>query len=287
MMLLLSLPGSLALAGPPAMRMPLRLPRATRDARLCSENIECGYFLHVHGLPWELGNAEVAAALTPMLPAGVQIAALQLPLDKRARTMGRALLQLEPTNAAAAAENAINITNVAAAMHGQFVGTRWLETREATAGEYRFQAREISAIQQRVAGRARQAYIGRPEQADKPSMPTDERDIVLLCHGAPALVADGTFELNNLPHGRVDVLARCASAALFVSHSMRRTSIHAGLKTLDKPHDIYISARCSLLARCCAVPKTAAPSCLPQLSAAVTSPLFELPCGSTRPPHAD
>jgi tRNA (pseudouridine54-N1)-methyltransferase len=49
----------------------------------------------------------------------------------------------------------------------------------------------------------------------------DSRDVVVLSHETRADVARGDIDLNNLPSGRVDVLARCASAALFVSHGVR------------------------------------------------------------------
>tara|TARA_B110001452_G_scaffold214896_1_gene185920 strand:- start:1290 stop:2246 length:957 start_codon:yes stop_codon:yes gene_type:complete len=47
------------------------------------------------------------------------------------------------------------------------------------------------------------------------------RDIVVLCHTIPAAVAQGAFKLDNLPFGRVDLLARCASSAVFLSHGVR------------------------------------------------------------------
>ena len=69
--------------------------------------------------------------------------------------------------------------------------------------------------------RARQAYC-RPTQADTVRVPDDSRDVVLLCHGTPESILQGQIDLNNLPNGRIDVLARCTAASLFVSHAMRK-----------------------------------------------------------------
>ena len=44
--------------------------------------------------------------------------------------------------------------------------------------------------------------------------------MVVVCHG-PEYLARGAFKLNNLPKGRVDVLARCVSSAIFLSHGVR------------------------------------------------------------------
>ena len=47
------------------------------------------------------------------------------------------------------------------------------------------------------------------------------RDLIVVCHRTPEKVAKGRFRLENLPDGRVDLLARCASAAIFTSHGVR------------------------------------------------------------------
>lgn len=149
-------------------------------------------YLHVHGIPWELSAADVVAKLTPMLPHGITITETLLPLDRRARTTGRVLLQLTGEG--------VNAGVAVAAFEGRFIGERWLEARASTHGEFQYQAREIKSITERVRGRARQAYC-RPAQGDRPAMPVDERDFVLLCHGTSDRIVDGSFELNNLPHG--------------------------------------------------------------------------------------
>ena len=53
-----------------------------------------------------------------------------------------------------------------------------------------------------------------------PALREEPRDMVVLCHG-PEYLARGAFKLNNLPKGRVDVLARCVSSAIFLSHGVR------------------------------------------------------------------
>ena len=54
---------------------------------------EC--IVHVWGLPWELDASDVAMLLSPMLPAQCRLLeAPLLPLDKKARNTGRALLRL-------------------------------------------------------------------------------------------------------------------------------------------------------------------------------------------------
>ena len=53
-----------------------------------------------------------------------------------------------------------------------------------------------------------------------PALREAPRDLVVVCHG-PEDLAQGAFKLNNLPKGRVDVLARCVSSAIFLSHGVR------------------------------------------------------------------
>ena len=57
-----------------------------------------------------------------------------------------------------------------------------------------------------------------------PASSEGPRDMVVVCH-VPELVARGSgIQLNNLPKGRVDVLARCASSAIFLSHGVRENT---------------------------------------------------------------
>ena len=47
------------------------------------------------------------------------------------------------------------------------------------------------------------------------------RDFLIIGHKA---LTSGNFSLNDMPGaaGRMDILCRCTSAALFLSHDMRR-----------------------------------------------------------------
>uniref|UniRef100_A0A7S4HKH5 16S rRNA (uracil(1498)-N(3))-methyltransferase n=1 Tax=Odontella aurita TaxID=265563 RepID=A0A7S4HKH5_9STRA len=48
------------------------------------------------------------------------------------------------------------------------------------------------------------------------------RNVIVLSHNVSQTVADGLFDVNTLLTGRVDVLARCVNAALWVSNGIRR-----------------------------------------------------------------
>ena len=75
---------------------------------------------------------------------------------------------------------------------------------------------------------ARRGRSGLPQGLDgfskvsplTPALREAPRDLVVVCHG-PEDLARGAFKLNNLPKGRVDVLARCVSSAIFLSHGVR------------------------------------------------------------------
>jgi tRNA pseudouridine-54 N-methylase len=63
------------------------------------------------------------------------------------------------------------------------------------------------------------------------------RNIVVLSHNVSQNMVDGMFEVNNLLTGRIDVLARCITSALWVSNGIRRdTTIFLMLF----PHNITI-----------------------------------------------
>ena len=173
-------------------------------------------YLHIWGLPWELSNSEVATALTPLLPDGVEMLEPPLlPLDRKARRTGRALLRLRCEDAAACVT----------ALHGQSVGSRWLEARLSNDDEFSAQRRILEEAEAKANDRAPQSFSQPTEEhASIADLPDDPRDIVLLCHEVRESVSNGEYELNNLREGRVDVLARCVSATLFVSHGVRRSS---------------------------------------------------------------
>jgi tRNA pseudouridine-54 N-methylase len=70
------------------------------------------------------------------------------------------------------------------------------------------------------------------------------RNIVVLSHNVSQDVADGFFDTNHLLHGRVDVLVRCANAALWISNNIRKdTTVFLMLF----PHNITIEIQgCSV-----------------------------------------
>jgi tRNA pseudouridine-54 N-methylase len=70
-----------------------------------------------------------------------------------------------------------------------------------------------------------------------PSTAHHHRNIVVLSHNVSQDVADGFFDTNHLLHGRVDVLVRCANAALWISNNIRKdTTVYLMLF----PHNITI-----------------------------------------------
>ncbi|MDO9517663.1 MAG: tRNA (pseudouridine(54)-N(1))-methyltransferase TrmY [Methanosarcinaceae archaeon] len=60
------------------------------------------------------------------------------------------------------------------------------------------------------------------------------REFLIIGHKA---VTSGNFSLNDMPGaaGRMDILCRCTSAALFLSHDMRR-DVHVHLLLLGEPY---------------------------------------------------
>ena len=67
-----------------------------------------------------------------------------------------------------------------------------------------------------------------------------ERNIVVLSHNVSQNVADGYFEVNNLLTGRIDVLARCITSALWVSNGIRKDT---NIFLMLSPHNITIEVR--------------------------------------------
>ena len=209
-----------AVAGAGTSSAALRPARAIARVRVRVPVLEYPFehFVHVHGIPWELGADEAVAALSPMLPT-CNIVEAMLPLDKRARTTGRVLLRLELGGRTTASD-------VVEALQNRTVGMRWLEARLSTASEYAFQTRRAAAITARASGRVWQAFQAdmRPAQLERAQLPGDRRDIVVLCHGTSARLGEGQINLSDLPNGRLDVMARCVAASLFVSYGIRRST---------------------------------------------------------------
>ena len=48
-----------------------------------------------------------------------------------------------------------------------------------------------------------------------------QRNIIVLCSNVSQDVANGIFDVNNLPKGRLDVLARCITSSLWISNEIR------------------------------------------------------------------
>lgn len=177
-------------------------------------------WIRLRGFPWEADDAAVLRAVLPRLRKSSDSAAgaalphdCFLPLDARARPSGDALLRVGADAADALVRE----------LDGQRVdGGRYLEARLSSEAEVA-EARERSAqAVSKAQALAPQAFNQTRARSERPAPPEDRREIVVLCHGAPDAVVRGAFELNNLPEGRVDLLARCASSALFYSHGVRR-----------------------------------------------------------------
>ena len=71
-------------------------------------------------------------------------------------------------------------------------------------------------------GRGRVKPFRVPRAALLPEAEAFHRHFVVACHNVTAAVSRGRFSANNLLEGRVDVLARCATSALWVSNGVRR-----------------------------------------------------------------
>ena len=67
-----------------------------------------------------------------------------------------------------------------------------------------------------------------------------QRNIVVLCQNVSQDVADGIFDVNNLLKGRIDVLARCITSALWVSNRVRTDT---NLFLMLSPHNITIEVQ--------------------------------------------
>lgn len=71
-----------------------------------------------------------------------------------------------------------------------------------------------------------------------------QRNIVVLCHNISQDVVDGIFDVNNLTKGRIDVLARCVTSALWISNKIRTDT---NLFLMLSPHNITIEVQGSLV----------------------------------------
>jgi|TARA_B100000524_G_scaffold346624_1_gene247095 hypothetical protein len=171
----------------------------------------------VIGLPWELRERAIKVSLGPLVePLGCTLEDVILPLDKRARTTGQAILTLSGGTASAA--------ELASALHGQQLGLRYLEASEADAATVSAARSQAAIALKRVASLSPQSFLGGRSSATLSSataQPTDRREIIVALHETPEKVMLGRFELNNLAAGRVDLMARAVSSSLFISHGLR------------------------------------------------------------------
>ena len=60
------------------------------------------------------------------------------------------------------------------------------------------------------------------EAGPGPILPLRRVEFVVLCHAIDAVSAAGIIDLDDLVKGRVDMLARIMSTAIFVDHGVRR-----------------------------------------------------------------
>lgn len=196
--------------------------------------------VHLRGLPWEVDADAVRAALQPLLEAPpsesachVEISDVFLPCDAKARPSGAAFLQLS---------DGADAQRAADRLQGRHVGARYLEARVSGGAELRRAREQSDAHRRGVAELAAQPWFGRA-RAERPPIPTDRRDIVVFCHcTAPSAIA-GDFALDDLAVGRVDLWARCVSAAIFCSHAVRKgVRVHLLLRP-DAP-DAPVTAVC-------------------------------------------
>ena len=71
-----------------------------------------------------------------------------------------------------------------------------------------------------------------------------QRHFVVLCNQVGAAAAAGQFELNNLAHGRIDLLCRVIGAACFLSHGKRK---NVTIWLVLAPHDLVIEVNSAQL----------------------------------------
>ena len=70
---------------------------------MCSRKEALNANVALNGLPWEVAEEGVAAAAGRLLPEGYAVEAVVLPIDKKGRRTGRALLALRGAPEAGAA----------------------------------------------------------------------------------------------------------------------------------------------------------------------------------------
>ena len=167
--------------------------------------------LRVRGLPWSADTAAVRAAIQPLL--GTAILDIFLPCDAKGRPSGLAFVTIDDR---LAGQRAVDC------LQGQYVGDRYLEASLSSGRELRRAREQDDAIRRGVAELAAPPFTGQTG-AVRPPVPSDRRDFVVFCHATPPAVLAGEFAVDDLGVGRVDLIARCVSAALFCSHAVRKS----------------------------------------------------------------
>lgn len=160
------------------------LPQRSRLHRIqLSADQSC--YVAIRGLRWEEAEADVRTAAAAMLPPGFEVDACCLPVDKKGRTTGRALLALR---APAGASEHDAVSDAVESLAGQYVGSRWLEAEPASAARWAHEQRESAANRLRVERLAPQAHLGRARATRGSAgeagggLPKDERHVIILCH---------------------------------------------------------------------------------------------------------
>lgn len=186
---------------------------------------------HLRGVPWQMVEPDLLCALSRLLPASCCVTEVLLPLDKRARRTSHAFVRF------AYDETPANSAEIATSLdsqkiedeHPAFQLSAHLSSRLSSRLSSPVSAQPISIAELAAQRRKRAAISARmrplsPQafqtKACAASIPTDPRDVVIVCR-VPPHVGAGQIQLNQLPSGRVDLLARCVSASLFVSFGLR------------------------------------------------------------------
>ena len=168
----------------------------------------------LRGLPWEAGEDEVWSALLAAIPGMVRDhCSIAMICDNMARPSGNAFVRLP--------DDYESMDVAIIALSGWRVGSRYLEARRSSQTEMDAAIQLSREAQERASKLTSQTFLSITDE--KPAeIPHISRDILILCHGVPVAVAQGSFALNDLVSGRVDLMARCLTSALFYSHGVRK-----------------------------------------------------------------
>ena len=178
--------------------------------------------LLISGLPWETSREEVNSIVHCRLgssESGCSTHAwlgeeLSMLFDRGGRPSGSALLRCPSREVAERA---------AAALTSELVHGRYLTCRIVGGDEAEKLLHKSNAGLEWAAELAAQSFGA--VRSTRPQPPAGHRDFLVLVHDAPAaFVEHGRLQINDLPAGRVDLLARCVAATLFYSHGVRKNA---------------------------------------------------------------